>query len=272
MDEKDGYFRIATTTGEIWRTDEFTSKNHLFILDNKLKVIGSVKDIAPTERIYSMRFMGDKAYMVTFRETDPFYVIDLKDPKNPTILGHLKIPGYSNYLHPYDENHIIGFGKEVYETKQGFLEGGMKIAVFDVSDVSKPVEKHKVEIGGRGTYSELLSNHKALLFDNSRNLLAFPVTVYSEEESINNFGRGSFEFQGAYIYHLDMENGFLMKGKITHLTEDDYQKAGSYYYYGDENIQRVLRIEDILYTVSGKMIKANKLDDLTEIKALNLKY
>ncbi|SCZ07862.1 beta-propeller domain-containing protein [Alkaliphilus peptidifermentans] len=268
MDEKDGYFRIATTTGDIWRDDEFTSKNHLFILDNKLEVVGSVNNIAPTERIYSMRFIGDKAYMVTFRETDPFFVIDVKDPTNPKIQGYLKIPGYSNYLHPYDENHIIGFGKEVYETKQGFLDGGLKIAVFDVSDVSNPIEKYKVEIGGRGTHSQLLNNHKALLFDATRNLLALPVTVYSEEESTNNFWKGNFKFQGAYVYHLDMENGFNLKGEITHYTEDDYQKAGIYHYYGDKDIQRIIRIDDVLYTVSEEMIKANKLDDLKEIKSI----
>lgn len=271
MDEKDNYFRIATTTGETWRNDEFASKNHLFILDKNLKIVGSINNIAPTERIYSMRFMGDKAYMVTFRETDPFYVIDLKNPTDPKILGYLKIPGYSNYLHPYDENHIIGFGKEVYETKQGFIEGGMKIAVFDVTDVANPTEKHKVEIGGRGTYSELLYNHKALLFDRDRNLLSFPITVYSEEASPNNFWVGNFEFQGAYVYHLDMENGFDLKGRITHLTADDHKGIANYYYYGDKNIQRVLRIEDVLYTVSGEMVKANRLGDLSEIRQIRFR-
>lgn len=270
MDEREGYFRIATTTGEAWRNDEFTSKNHLFVLDNNLKVVGSVMDIAPTERIYSMRFMGDKAYMVTFRETDPFYVIDLKEPTSPKILGYLKIPGYSNYLHPYDENHIIGFGKEVHETKNGFFDGGVKIAVFDVSDVTNPIEKFKVEIGGRGTHSELLYNHKALLFDKSRNLLALPITVYSEEASAENFWYGNFEFQGVYVYQLDMENGFNLKGKITHLAEDDYMKAGSYYYYGDKNIQRILRIEDTLYTVSGQELRANRLQDLMEVRSIKV--
>ena len=115
MDEHQGTFRIATTTGDMWRTDEGASKNHLYVLDNNLERLGQVEDIAPTERIYSVRFMGDRAYMVTFRQIDPFYVIDLKNPAAPTILGYLKIPGYSDYLHPYDENHIIGFGKEVYD-------------------------------------------------------------------------------------------------------------------------------------------------------------
>ncbi|MCK5458346.1 MAG: beta-propeller domain-containing protein, partial [Thermoplasmatales archaeon] len=103
MDEHDGYFRIATTIGSLW-SDEST--NNIYILDENLKRVSEIEDIAPGERIYSARFMGSKAYLVTFKKIDPFFTIDLSDPKNPQILGELKIPGYSDYLHPYDENHI----------------------------------------------------------------------------------------------------------------------------------------------------------------------
>ena len=112
MDEYDNHFRIATTTGRVIRAGAQTSANHVYILDENLKITGKIEDIAPGESIYSVRFMGEKAYMVTFQKIDPLFVIDLKDPKNPKILGKLKIPGYSDYLHPYDENHIIGIGKD----------------------------------------------------------------------------------------------------------------------------------------------------------------
>ncbi|GAB6154220.1 hypothetical protein JCM17380_29700 [Desulfosporosinus burensis] len=124
--------------------------------------------------------------MVTFKNVVPFFVLDLKDPTSPKILGALKIPGFSDYLHPYDENHIIGFGKETIEVsqtnRQGILPGtpmgsnafyqGMKLAVFDVTDVSNPVELFKTSIGDRGTDSEVLRNHKALLFDKEKGLLS----------------------------------------------------------------------------------------------------
>jgi uncharacterized secreted protein with C-terminal beta-propeller domain len=145
--------------------------------------------------------MGDRGYMVTFKKVDPLFVIDLKDPRSPKILGALKIPGYSDYLHPYDENHIIGFGKDTEEVGNGAFYQGMKIAVFDVTDVTNPIEMFKENIGDRGTDSELLRNHKALLFSKDKNLLAFPVTVMevknknkADKESI--FQYGEFAFQG----------------------------------------------------------------------------
>ena len=116
MDEHNGYFRVVTTEGNMW-DDKKPSKNHLFILDENLKLTGSVEGLAKGERIYSARFMGDKAYMVTFRETDPLFVIDVANPAAPKVLGELKIPGFSNYLHPLDENHLIGFGYETVAEK-----------------------------------------------------------------------------------------------------------------------------------------------------------
>ena len=127
MDEYNNYFRIATTQGESWRTDEYTSRNNLYILDSDLKIAGKIEDIAPGERIYSVRFTGNRAYMVTFKNVDPFFVLDLSDPHQPEILGALKIPGYSDYLHPYDENHVIGFGKDTVEVG---AKGGMGTAAW----------------------------------------------------------------------------------------------------------------------------------------------
>lgn len=279
MDEHGNYFRIATTTGDIWRSDGNTSRNNVYIMDKDLTITGKLENIAPGEQIYSTRFMGERAYMVTFRQVDPFFVIDLADPAKPQILGKLKIPGYSDYLHPYDANHIIGFGKDTIESKgwngepQAYYQG-MKVAIFDVTDVSKPIEMHKTVIGTRGTDSELLQNHKALLFSREKNLLAFPVTVMeqlSSGDSNANLPRyGSFAFQGAYVYNIDLVNGFQLKGRITHLTPEDYQQAGDHWYQSDKNVERVLYINDTLYTLSGSTIKAHTLPDLKYINSLNL--
>jgi len=285
MDEYNGCFRIATTKGDIWRTDEYTSKNNVYVLDDGLKIIGKLEDIAPGERIYSVRFVGDRGYMVTFKTVDPFFVIDLKEPDRPEILGALKIPGYSNYMHPYDENHIIGFGKDTIELGQKGGNGsktesmayytGMKMAVFDVTDVSNPVEMFKEKIGDRGTDSELLYNHKALLFSKDKDLLAFPVSVMevkgSEVQEAGFPAYGKFTFQGAYIYNIDLVNGFSLKGRITHLSEQDYMKAGNYWYDSDKNVDRIIYIKDVLYTLSGKYIKANSMENLAEIGTLEIK-
>lgn len=277
MDEHNGNFRIATTKGYIWRNDESTSKNNLYILNNELNTIGKIENIAPGERIYSVRFMGDRAYIVTFKTVDPLFVLDLKDARAPKILGALKIPGYSDYLHPYDENHIIGFGKDTIEISQKDLDGnpqrtmafyqGMKLAIFDVTDVTKPKEKFKTIIGDRGTDSELLRNHKALLFSKEKSLLAFPVTVMqvkSKQPANGDFPEyGEFTYQGAYVYDIDLQHGFRLKGKITHLSQEELNKAGHDWYNSDRNIERLLYINNSLFTLSKGLIKANDLNTLT---------
>ncbi|MCR8631073.1 beta-propeller domain-containing protein [Paenibacillus radicis (ex Xue et al. 2023)] len=285
MDEHNGYFRIATTTGYAGMTGEAESKNNMYVLNESMNIAGKIEDIAPGEQIYSVRYAGNKAYMVTFRTVDPLFVIDLKEPQEPKILGKLKIPGYSNYLHPYDENHLIGFGKDAVEVSTNYGSGlnpntiayyqGMKMAMFDVSDVANPKELYSETIGGRGTESELLQNHKALLFSKEKNLLAFPVTVRETNNSNSPSQKtaaeyGQFTFQGAYVYKLDLASGFKLQGKITHLTDEDYLKAGQYQGLNERSIQRILYIGDILYTTSQQVLKATDSATLQDVKAINL--
>jgi uncharacterized secreted protein with C-terminal beta-propeller domain len=216
--------------------------------------------------------------MVTFRTVDPFYVIDLKDPLKPCILGALKIPGFSDYLQPYDENHIIGFGKDTVElpnsydkkTTTAYYEG-MKIALFDVSDVKNPKQMYSTSIGDRGTDSEILNNHKALLFSKDKNLLAFPVTVaeVKNKQAASSTEYGHFVYQGAYIYNIDLKSGFSLKGRITHVSDEEYMKAGDLWYERDKNVRRILYIGDTLYTLSDSMIKANSIDNLKELGSIS---
>lgn len=257
MDEHNSYFRIATTTNDYWQTE---SKNHLYVLDSDLKIIGKVEDLAPGERIYSVRFIGDRAYMVTFRQIDPLFVIDLSIPSEPRILGFLKITGVSDYLHPYDENHIIGVGRDA--TEEGRIVG-MKLSLFDVSDVQNPKEISKYLIGKQGTYSEALNDHKAFLFSRNKNILTIPV---SETLDKNYWNR----WEGAYVFNIDTENGFVLKGRVTHLNETELSSNISDYYYYDYNakIRRSLYIDNVIYTVSGRMTKANDLSNMAEIKSV----
>ncbi len=262
MDEFNGYFRVATTTGEVWSWGEYAARNHVYILDEELNTVGALEDLAPGEKIYSARFMGNRCYLVTFKKIDPLFVIDLTNPTSPEVLGELHITGYSDYLHPYDENHVIGIGKETVEAEGGNFAWyqGVKISLFDVTDVSDPKEIAKYEIGDRGTDSPILYDHKAFLFDRSRNLLVIPVRVaeinpaqYPGEVPDNAYGE--IVWDGAYVFHISLEQGLEVRGKITHTTS---------------SIQRSLYIGDVLYTISELKIKMNSLTDLTEINEILL--
>ncbi|MFC4323422.1 beta-propeller domain-containing protein [Litchfieldia salsa] len=259
MDEYKGHFRVVTTKGDTW--DEVRpSSNNLYIYDEQLKQLGELKDLARGERIYSARFMQERIYVVTFKQVDPLFVIDASDPKKPSVLGELKIPGFSNYLHPYDENHIIGFGHDtkVVPSKQPgeeplVLTQGVKISLFDVSDVSSPKEKFTEIIGGRGTYSPIDYDHKALLFHKAKGLFSLPVSVYYDVEGTEFEQR--FEFQGAYVYQLDLDKGFQLQSKITHHMEGNH-----HYEDWESSISRVVYIGDYLYALSPSKITAHQMD------------
>jgi len=228
---------------------------------------------------FTARFIGEKAYLVTFKKIDPFFTLDLSDPYNPEILGSLKIPGYSNYLHPFDENHIIGIGKDTVESDSPDFAWyqGLKIALFDVSDFENPKELDKVIIGDRGTDSPALYDHKAFLFDLEKELLVIPVSLYeigSEIKDIYDEKEGSqygeFTYQGAYVYRLNLD-GFEFKGRITHMDDEDMKQNDWYWWWSSSSyIYRSMYIDDILYTISEKMIKMNNLDDLNEINEVEL--
>ena len=277
MDEHNGYFSIATTSGRVARVfEQATSVNNVYVLNLNLTIVGELEDLAPGERIYSARFMGDRCYLVTFKKVDPLFVISLEDPAKPEILGKLKIPGYSDYLHPYDENHLIGIGKETVEAEEGDFAWyqGVKISLFDVSDVENPIETAKFEIGDRGTDSPVLWDHKALLFDKKRNLLAIPVLVaeINEEKYPNGVppnAYGDYVWQGVYVFNITDSN-IALRGGITHLDDEtDLLKSG-YYFYSEYSAKRSLYIDNALYTISDKKIKMNSLATLQEINELEL--
>ncbi len=241
-------FRIATTTGNIW-VDK-TTANNLYILNDKLEEIGKVENFGKEEKIYSVRYVGDKAYVVTFKQTDPLFVIDLSNSETPQILGELKIPGYSTYLHPYDETHLIGFGYDTKEDGTRVTTNGLKMAMFDISDFNNPQELFKIAIGdSKYTYSELLYNHKVLLFSKEKNIIAFP--LYS------SLGRKTNS--RAVIYNIDLEKGFSLKGEIANVT-------GKY----EENVKRIVFVNESYYTLSDSLVKVANMDTLEVIREFNI--
>jgi inhibitor of cysteine peptidase len=266
MDEYGDYFRIQTSD---W-TDG-VSKTNVYVLDMNLTVVGNVSDIAVGENFHSARFMGNRCYLVTFQKTDPLFVINLTDPTSPTILGNLTIPGYSDYLHPYDETHIIGVGKNTVEAEEGNFAWyqGIKISLFDVSNVTNPVQDATYIIGDRGSYTPVLTDPKAFLFDKSKSLLAIPVMVAKINESkypspIPPYAYGDPVWQGVYVFDISLYHNLVSEGNITHIDNGTSINDQGYW------ITRSLYIEDVFYTVSERMIKMNSLEDMSQMGQIPL--
>ncbi len=280
IDEYAGNLRIALYDSE---------GSRVVIFNNEMEKIGETEALAEGERMYSSRFLGNKAYLVTYKTIDPLFVIDLSNPERPEVLGELKIPGYSTYLHPYDENHLIGIGMQTEERVNRDSSGrvrstsavitGMKMALFDVTDVNNPVQISDTVIGDSRTTSAILTNHKALLFSKEKQLLAIPVNNYTEDFEIENSSdeydsivssytnyNKQYVSEGYFVYNINLTDGFTLKGTITH-----EKTTSSKSYYNVSRLLRGLYIDDNLYTVSEDYVKVNRLEDLQEISQLKIK-
>ena len=269
MDEFNGYFRLATTN---WKD---TTQNSVFVLDMDLTTVGALEleNAEVRETIQSTRFIGNKAYVVTFEQKDPFFVLDMSNPAVPRVAGKLEIPGYSSYLHPYDENHIIGLGME---------NSTVKLSLFDVTNVNEPKETAKYIVEGDYSYSQALNEPKAFLFDKAKQMLVIPVSITqygvvstgdavppraTDGTTSTSIAQGGY-WDGAYVFKLTVENGFELRGGITHQSSTPQQ-----YWYGDYNlmVNRALYIGNVLYTVSNAEVKLNNLTDLTQIAEVKLR-
>jgi len=253
MDEYNSVFRIATTVSQRWSSySSFSeSMNNVYTLDEDLEVLDQIEGLAKGEQIYSTRFIMGRLYMVTFRQVDPFFVIDLSDARNIKELGKLKIPGFSRYLHPYDANTIIGIGQDATETGR---TSGLKISLFDVSDVSEPEEIAKYVTEERYAQSSALYEHKAFLFSKDKELLVIPVYNYNWEKSSENYN-------GAFVFKISKDE-ITLRGLIDH--------SNTTQYYWQPAVERSLFIEDMLYTKSLKLLRINRLDTLQKVKNVEL--
>ena len=281
IDEKNNHLRVALNGNEGTRVE---------IFDENLKQIGVSNNLAKGEKMYSSRFIGDKAYLVTYKTVDPLFVVDLSNETAPKVLGQLKIPGYSTYLHPYDENHLIGIGMQTEEVTNRNSLGkvtsttsritGMKMALFDVSNVNSPKQISETIIGDRRTTSAILTNPKALLFSKEKELIAIPVNNYPEDfeitssdtyssiiDSYKNYNK-DYISEGYLVYKLNLTDGFNLKGTITH--ENKKNKYSYYSYYNTSRMLRGLYIDNNLYTVSETAVKVNNLDTMEQIFELKI--
>ncbi|MDO4481561.1 MAG: beta-propeller domain-containing protein [Bacillota bacterium] len=206
VDEKEGYLRVVSTKNdsdyriltdekygfENYEWKEATSENGVYVLDENMKITGKLEGLAEGEQVYSARFDGDTGYFVTFRTVDPLFSVDLSNPANPEILGELKIPGFSEYLHKYGDGLLFGLGLSADE-KNG-QTGNMKLTMFDISNPADVTEKHTLETDNN--WSEALYNHKAALISEKKNIIAFPAG------------------EKYLIYGYDREKGFYQRGAV----------------------------------------------------------
>ena len=259
LDEFEGNLRIAATVvvkpysyNSFWGIySEEETTNRVYILDENLNELSRVDNMADGEKIYAVRFMGKIGYVVTFEQIDPLFVLDLSDPKNPEIKGELKIPGYSSYLHPYDETHVIGIG---YNTKDngygGVTNANMKMSMFDISDLNNPREMFSTSIGLAYAYSDITYDHKALFYKASDNLIGFSYNTYDEE-----YTKDYWAFD---IYHIDLEKGFEKFARFAQ--KDNYET----------NIRRMIYIGDTVYGLSEKKVTSYNLNTQELLHELDL--
>lgn len=250
MDEFGGNFRIITSE---WQEETSTG---LYILDESLELLSSLRGLAPGETFRSSRFMGDKLFLVTFEQVDPLFAIDLSDEENPEILGELKIPGYSTYLHPYDDTHLIGLGYDTSLNQWGGVQNaGLKIDLYKInydahcSDTNLKTEwKKKCEsgeyngiiveqvysevFGGKGSYSEALDNPRMFVWNAARKTLLLPMTLSERDDSWNVLDY----FSGMGVIEIDAETGIQLLAQVSHI---DLESVES------ERVQECKQYQDI---------------------------
>jgi len=241
MDEYGKYFRIATTSRRIYIMDNAIStktSNNIYILNMNLSIIGKLEELAPGERIYAARYLGSLAYLVTYRRVDPLYGIDLSNPEKPKVIGYLKIPGYSEYLHPYRGKYLIGIGVAATESGRPI---GIKVSLFNISNPRNITEVSSIVIKG-DLMTPLFHDHKAILINYDRNYIAFPIHGYIE-------GKGKLE--GVSV--ISLGSTLKLKGVIEHRWA-----------------VRALYIENYIYSISLESIKIFDDSTLKLVKEVNL--
>ena len=264
MGEKDEFLRVATTE-ERWDPEGSARllSNHLFVLEEDgkdLRVTGQVRGIAPDERIYAARFLGDVGFMVTFEEIDPLFTFDLKDPANPRLVGELEVPGFSSYIHPADPDHLLTIGRDT-DNAGGFAWfQGMQISLYDISDLADPKLTEMKILGTRGTESEALFDHKAFTYFRPKEILALPIELHEGGGGWPRYGVPSFV--GFQVYGVDLSRGFSLLGQIDH--EDLYAGHPDCSW---KRMRRTLIIGNSIYTVSTAGIKVHALDDLSRAQS-----
>jgi hypothetical protein len=269
MDEKDGFLRIATTTGHVPDPNVHSTVSVLAGSGGSLKIVGQVDHIAPTEDIRSARFSGDKGFIVTFKKTDPLFVLDMSDPRNPRIAGELKIPGYSTYMHLMDDTHILSIGYDADDEGSFAWFQGIQLQIFDIADMTSPTLTFKEVIGTRGSTSDATTNHLAFNYFPPKDVLAIPMII-CEGGSGGTYG-DLMTFSGLLVYRVTVEEGFSLLGGISHEepeTPETYHYAcGNWWTDSNSKVKRSIIMDDYVFSVAEDLIKISTLADVGAVIA-----
>ena len=264
FDEYDGHLRVATTDGFGWWNNEETESRVTVLREtgDRLEQVGVVAGLGLGEQIHAVRFIGDQGYVVTFRQVDPLYVLDLKDPAAPKVAGELKIPGFSSYIHPLEDGYLLTAGRDGDE--EGNV-GGIKIEIFDVTDPAAPKSVQSQVIGdGWNTWSDVLWDHKAFSFFRARNLLAIPVGGWVETQ---NEGGWWGEYKSELALFRVTRDAIEVLPSISHMGFfDDFggnDHCRGYSGYWQAQIYRGLFVEDYVYSLSQLGMQVHDTRDLT---------
>ena len=258
MDEYEDHLRIATTTGRLGAANTHSTLSVLSVDDGNLVLTGQVDDIAATEDIRSVRFNQDTGYIVTFRQTDPLFVLDLSHPDAPRVRGELKIPGYSTYMHMIDDAHILSIGLDEWSQN-------VQLQILDVSDIANPALLHKEVISSDVSASAAVTDHLAFNYFKSLNQLAIPMVVCGQS-SVNSTPEASMSFNGLMVYDISVADGFNYVGGIPYeaATVDDGAADICRYWRstGKSSVKRSVFMDDFVYAIASDQISVSNLADL----------
>ncbi len=254
---------VADTAQTFVPPDDYSAVYVLAQTGAELETVGAVENIAPDEDLHSARFLGDHGFVVTFRKIDPLFVLDLTDPNDPRVVGELKVPGFSDYLHPIDATHLIGVGKATVPTDEGFdWFQGVQVSLFDVSDWSNPTVVEQLTFGGRGSWSEVDNTHKAFTYLSESGLLALPMRLYTVEDTPWEWGQPVFD--GVVCLEVDLTEGFTELGRVNAVTS----AAPDTYSFSDYGWRRAAFIGDRLYAISAAGVRAAPTANFADTTAL----
>ncbi len=268
MDEREGVLRVATSNGWVPSLDVSSNVVTLGEKNDQFTVLGELRGLAPNEDIRSVRFDGERGFIVTFKKTDPLFVIGLSDPAEPEVLGELKIPGFSTYMHLLDESHLLAVGFDADDHGNFAYFDGIQVQIFDVSDLSDPKLQHKAIIGTRGSGSEALLDHLAFNYFPSRNVLALPATVCTGGD--DGFQGDVFEFAGLVVFDISLENGITERGRLPFATPGALDAGapldcGVWWTDASSLVKRSIFLENYAIALSDDWLRAAALDDLATV-------